>query len=204
MILSTVDDHLRLENRHTGEILILRRRRRPDGRVAITLDGSLPPGSDGPPPHTHVVELEEGIVKAGTLGAKVAGREIRVQTGESAAFPAGVRHNWWNAGDELLEFSGTAYPAADLDRFLEAVFAVVNASDTRRPNLFWLAHVLWRHRRTQVMAVPPPPVQKVLFPVILAIGHVLGKYKGDAWPGAPNSIKGAPEAAEEPSLSSRG
>lgn len=192
MMLRTVDVPLRLANRHTGEILMITRRVRPDGETAIHLEGSLPPGSDGPPLHTHVIEVEEGIVNAGTLGARVGGQEVRVQAGESASFPAGSPHRWWNAGDDLLEFSGMAHPAADLDRFLEAVFAVVNASESRRPNLFYLAHVLWRHRRTQIMAVPPPPVQRVLFPVILAVGHALGKYRGNDWPGAPGSIKGAP------------
>ena len=116
-----------------------------------------------------------------------------VHTGEPAVFPAGVVHSWWNAGEDLLEFSGRATPACDLDRFLQAIFAVVNASPAGRPSLFYLAHVLWRHRHTQQPAVPPRLVQAIVFPVVLSVGRLLGKFRGTRWPGAPGSCGGAPE-----------
>ena len=67
-------------------------------------------------------------MKAGTLGAQVGKEKIVVAAGGTAGFAAGSRHKWWNAGDDLLEFSGHAIPAVDLDRFLQGVFAVLNAS----------------------------------------------------------------------------
>jgi len=78
-----VDDFLRLENRHTGEILRMRRERDAEGRVVLALDGSLPPRMDGPPPHVHFGQREEGRVKAQagrTEEAKaVAGRLLAIQ-----------------------------------------------------------------------------------------------------------------------------
>jgi hypothetical protein len=115
-----------------------------------------------------------------------------VQTGGNAAFPAGVVHSWWNAGETLLEFNGRVVPAVDLDQFLQALFAVLNASATNRPSIFYLAHVLWRHRRTQAIAAAPIAIQRILFPVVLLIGRVLGKYKGQDWPGCPETCNGAP------------
>jgi len=91
-----------------------------------------------------------------------------------------------------LENSGYAVPVVDLDRFLQALFAVLNASPDGRPSIFYLAHVLWRHRNTQLVAVPPPPIQKIVFPILLLIGHILGKYRGSSWPGSPESCPGAP------------
>jgi hypothetical protein len=41
------------------------------------------------------------------------------------------------------------------------------------------------------MAAPPLPIQKVVYPVIVALGRMLGKYRGD-WPGSPESCQGAP------------
>jgi hypothetical protein len=60
-----VDNFLRLKNRHTGEILRMRRVHDPEGQIALTLDGSLPPRASGPPLHVHFHEHEEGIVRAG-------------------------------------------------------------------------------------------------------------------------------------------
>ncbi len=187
-----MDNFLTLENRRSGEILRMHRRRDAEGRIVLYLDGTLPPKADGPPLHVHVREREEGIVKAGTLGARVGEEKILVPTGGTVALPAGVRHHWWNAGDDLLEFSGHVVPAVDLDRYLQALFAVLNASPNGRPSLFYLAHVLWRHRDTQVLAVPPPAVQRILFPVVLLVGRILGKYRGSNWPGSPESCPGAP------------
>ena len=186
---------LRLENRHTGEILQMRRERDASGQVVLVLEGSLPPRSSGPPPHVHFAEKEEGRVQAGTLGARIGKETLVVQTGEGAVFSAGVVHSWWNAGKDTLEFNGRVMPAVDLDYFLQALFAVFNASPDGRPSIFYLAHVLWRHRRTQAVMTPPRAIQRVVFPVVLLIGGILGKYKGQDWPGCPDSCTGAPWSA---------
>jgi len=183
---------LRLENRHTGETLRMRRERDVSGQMILIVEGTLPPGSKGPPPHVHFREREEGRVQAGTLGARIGGQTTIVQTGGNALFPAGVVHSWWNAGETLIQFNGRVVPAVDLDQFLQALFAVLNASATDRPSIFYLAHVLWRHRRTQAVVRPPVAIQRILFPVVLLIGRVLGKYKGQSWPGCPETCPGAP------------
>ncbi len=187
-----MDSFLRLENRHTGETLRLRRERDASGKVMLLIEGSLPPRSNGPPPHVHLHEREEGRVQAGTLGARIGKQTLVVHAGGDAAFPAGVVHSWWNAGETLLEFNGRVVPAVDLDQFLQGLFAVLNAGTTSRPSIFYLAHVLWRHRRTQAVATPPVAIQRILFPVVLLIGRVLGKYKGQDWPGCPEACTGAP------------
>jgi quercetin dioxygenase-like cupin family protein len=186
-----VDNSLRLENRHTGEILQMSRVRDAQGQIVLILNGSLPPRANGPPLHVHLHEREEGIVKAGTLGAQVGTEKMMVPAGGTAVLPAGIPHRWWNAGDDLLEFSGQVVPAVDLDRYLQAVFAVLNASSNGRPSIFYLAHVLWRHRDTQVLSNPPPALQRIVLPIILLIGRVLGKYRGSNWPGSPESCPGA-------------
>jgi quercetin dioxygenase-like cupin family protein len=185
---------LRLENRRTGEILRMRRVYDAEGRIVLIMEGTLPPGAEGPPLHVHIQEQEEGVVRAGTLGALVGAEKIIVQTGGAVKLPAGIAHRWWNAGDDLLEFNGQIVPVVDLDRYLQAVFAVLNASDNGRPSIFHLAHVLWRHRDTQLMAVPAPVIQRIGLPVVLFIGRILGKYRGSKWPGSPESCPGAPLA----------
>jgi Cupin domain len=204
-----VDNFLQLENRRTGEILRMRRVRDADGQTVLAIDGSLPPRMSGPPTHVHFRQREEVSVKAGTLGARLGKETIRVPAGGTAVFPAGIVHAWWNAGGDLLELSGRAIPAGDLDRYLQALFAVLNASPSARPSIFYLAHVLWRHRHTQAVTLPPRIVQQIVFPILLLIGRILGKYRGDSWPGSSASCPGAPEAQSEgaapaPSFVARG
>lgn len=180
-----------LENRHTGERLALTRVVRGD-EVWLELTGSLPPHCEGPPLHIHFAEDEEGRVTSGTLTAVVDGRRITVGPGASTSLPRGSAHRWWNEGDEPLEFLGYARPVVDLDRYLQAMFEVMNAGPDGRPPLFYMAHAALRHRHTQAVLLMPRPIQAVLFRVVVALGTVLGRYRGDDWPGCPSRCLGAP------------
>jgi len=180
-----------LESRHTGERLEMARVRR-DGAIWLRLRGTLPPHREGPPLHVHHVEAEEGHVLAGTLSAVVDGREVRIERGGSASFPVGSAHRWWNDGDEELAFEGYAGPLVDLDRYLQAVFDVLNAGTPDRPPLLYIAHVAWRHRRTQSVLIGPAPVRAILFPLAVMIGTLLGRYRGSDWPGSPARCREVP------------
>ena len=43
----------------------------------------------------------------------------------------------------------------------------------------------------------PPAVQTALFRAVVAIGTLLGRYKGRDWPGCPERCVGAPTAFEQ-------
>ena len=189
----SVDPFLKLEHRHTGEILWMRRVQGVDDRTVLILEGSLPPRGSGPPLHVHMGLRETIVVKAGSLGARIGNEKFVVSAGKTTTVPPGIRHTWWNAGDDRLEVSGRVIPAGDLDRYIQAVFAVFNASASGRPSIFYLAHALWRHRHTQTVLVPPTAIQRIIFPFVLLLGSVLGKYRGTGWPGSPTSCTGAPE-----------
>ena len=191
-----MDTHLQIENRHTGETLRLRRIR-DRGQVVLEMEGHLPPHRAGPPLHVHVIEHEEGAVVSGVLSGRVGGRTVTIRAGEPCVFPAGVPHRWWNDGDEPLRFKGRAVPAADLDRFLQAVFAIANAGAAGRPSVFHMVHLLHRHRHTQRLATIPVWVQRIVLPAVVVVGHLLGKYPSSGWPGAPTSSLGAPEGEVE-------
>jgi mannose-6-phosphate isomerase-like protein (cupin superfamily) len=183
---------LKLENRHTGELLCLRRVRE-DAQIVLEIEGGVPPHGEGPPLHVHLRQCEEGTVVAGVLTGRVGDRAVVVRAGEPAVFPAGVPHSWWNEADQPLSFKGRAIPAEDLDQFLQRLFAVVNAGPAARPSLFYMAHVLYSHRRTHRLATIPMAVQRAVLPAVVFVGWLLGKYRSDDWPGAPASCPGAPE-----------
>lgn len=186
-----------LENRHTGERLSLRRIRR-GGEEWLELKGSLPPHREGPPMHIHFVEDEEGHVTAGTLSALIDGTLATRHAGESTFIPRGAPHRWWNEGDDPLAFEGFARPVVDLDRYLQGVFDIVNAAPPGRPSLFYLAHLSLRHWDTQAILVMPRPLQAVLLRLVVALGTLLGRYRGTEWPGCPARCTGAPPASAEP------
>jgi len=180
-----------LENRHTGERLELRRVRI-DGETCLELRGSLPPRSEGPPLHVHLREGEEGTVIRGRLTAMVERQRVEAGPGETAELPLGSAHRWWNQGDEPLEFLGFVRPVVDLDRYLQAVFQIVNAGPPERPSAVYMAHVMWRHRETQRVLLMPRPLQAMVFGVAFLVGSLTGAYRGDDWPGCPGACPGAP------------
>ncbi len=183
--------YLRLENKHTGEVLEIRRHRL-GADAFIELRGTLPAHSEGPPMHIHYLEDETGTVTEGTLSAEVGGTRVDAGPGQSVVLPKGVPHRWWNQGDVPLAFHGDVRPGIDLDRYLQAVFEVINAGPPNRPPLFYMAHVSLRHRQTQAVLIMPAPLQAVLFRIFVALGTVLGRYRGTDWPGCPARCAGAP------------
>ena len=189
---------LTIEVKHTGERLTLRRVRTATGVEELHLFGTLPPHRQGPPLHIHFAEDEHGEVISGVLSASLGGKIFQVEAGGHARFPLGSKHRWWNDGDKELVLQGVATPAVDLDRYLQALFEVINAGPKRRPPMFYMAHVLHRHRHTQLALVIPRPVQRVLFPIIIFLGSVLGKYRGTDWPGCPTRCTGAPLTTDGP------
>jgi len=191
----TSERSLVLESRHTGERLVLHRAHDSRGIEVLHLSGTLPARREGPPLHIHAFEDEHGQVLSGTLSASLDGKTMTIGTGGTVHFPKGIAHRWWNAGEDELVFRGIATPAVDLDRFLQALFEVLNASESGRPPLFYLAHVLYRHRKTQTTLVMPRIVQFVMLPITVLIGTVVGKYRGTAWPGCPERCVGAPSAS---------
>ena len=191
MLTKEIVGTIHLENRHTGEQLTIRRVKRGE-EVWLELQGSLPPHTDGPPMHIHFAEDEEGHVDSGVISFEMDGRRMTAGPGESLSIPRGVPHRWWNEGDETLEFHGAARPAVDLDRYLQAVFEVMNAGPNGRPPLFYMAHVALRHGRTQAVLILPRPLQAVLFRLLVAAGALLGRYRGNDWPGCPSRCPGVP------------
>jgi len=185
--------YLRLQNKHTGEILELRRHTT-NGQQDLELRGTVPPNGDGPPMHIHYSQDEEGMVTTGTLSVEVGGRRIDANAGEKVMLPRGIPHRWWNQSDQPLAFHGRVTPVDDLDKYLQAIFEIMNAGPKNRPPLFYLAHASLRHRRTQAVLVMPLAIQAVLFRMLVVLGTVMGRYRGTEWPGCPARCTGAPEA----------
>lgn len=186
-----------LEQAHTGERLEILRRRR-DGEEWLEVRGYLPPHQPGLPLHIHLQEVEEVTVVHGTLSALKEGKTLKLGPGETLRLPRGSDHRWWNQGDEPLEFRAVVAPAVDLDRYLQAVFQVMNAGPRGKPPLFYMAHVTLRHRGTQETKLLPGMIHGPFWWTLRILGGLLGRYRGQDWPGAPEGCPGAPVVEERP------
>jgi quercetin dioxygenase-like cupin family protein len=165
-----------IENGAGERLTFLRRVEGPAGD-RLEVENVVKPGS-GPPMHAHLHQ-EEGItVHEGRLAYQRPGEEPQFAgPGDTVVFAPGEAHKFWNAGEEDLLGSGYVQPADNLEYFLTAIYESQRENGGKRPDPFEAAF-LARHFRSEFeMSEIPALVQRVVFPVQVALGRLLGKYK---------------------------
>ena len=140
-------------------------------------DTVVEPGA-GPPMHVHFLQEEGFTVQEGRLGYQQMGRPPQFAgPGESAVFHAGVPHRFWNAGTGKLRCTAYVEPVDNAEYLLTELFASQQRNGGARPSLFDAAFLMRRYRTEFALLAIPAPVQRILFPLLVAIGTVLGKYR---------------------------
>jgi mannose-6-phosphate isomerase-like protein (cupin superfamily) len=160
------------------------------GRAADRLEAVnlVRPGS-GPPMHAHLLQEESLTVQRGRMGYQRPGEPAQfAAVGESVVFKRGEAHKFWNAGDGDLECLGYIEPPDNIEYFLTQLYDSTRRNGGKAPNLFEAAFLIRRYRSEFVMLEIPALVQLAVFPVLIAIGTLLGKYRkyGDA----PERVRG--------------
>ncbi len=109
-------------------------------------------------------------VVSGTLGTRLDGLDRTLGAGDEATVPAGVPHDWWNAGDDdasvLVELSP---PDPRFEAMIAALFGLANAGKTNAkglPGPLQLALVGQEFADVIQFTKPPALVQKLLFGVL--------------------------------------
>jgi hypothetical protein len=87
-----------------------------------------------------------------------------------------VAHRWWNAGSGELVTTGWCKPADNVEYFLGAIFASMKSTGKGRPGIFDAAYLTTRYRSEFAMLVIPAPVQRIVFPIVILLGRMLGRY----------------------------
>ena len=158
----------------------------------VQIRNVVEPGG-GPPMHIHHLQDEGLTVESGELTYRVASEPPRTAgPGETVTFRAGVEHRFWNAGSEPLECSGWIGPPHNIEYFLTGIYAAMRAKGGRRPRLYDAAYLTRRYRTEFAMTDIPMPVQRALFPVVVAAGRLLGWEKRFAGAPAPVTATGSP------------
>ena len=132
---------------------------------------------DGPPMHVHHRQDEGLTVERGTIGYQREGEEPRTAgPGESVVFRAGEVHRFWNAGEDELRCTAYVEPADNLEYFLGAIFDSARRSGGHAPHPLDAAFLTRRYRSEFGMHAIPAAVQRFVFPVLVAVGTLLGRY----------------------------
>lgn len=160
-----------------GERLTFVRRVSGPNGDRIEAENVVAPGS-GPPMHVHHYQSESLTVVQGRIGyQRPGGPECFAGPGETVTFPAGDAHRFWNAGEDDLVCRGYIEPADNIEYFLGEMFASRKRNAGVRPSLFDVAFLATRYRSEFSVVEVPAPVQRALFPAVLAVGRLLGKYE---------------------------
>jgi quercetin dioxygenase-like cupin family protein len=159
-----------------GEKLTFLRTIIKDGIEYLEVENEVQPNA-GPPMHVHHRQDECITVVSGKIGYQEAGGEEKYAgPGETVLFKAGVAHKFWNAGAEPLIGKGYITPADNIVYFLSEIYKSANENGGR-PGLYDSAYLLDRYKSEFAMLEIPGFVQKVLFPVALFFGNLLGKNR---------------------------
>jgi uncharacterized cupin superfamily protein len=142
----------------------------------LEIQNVVAPGA-GPIMHVHHYQDEVVTVQQGRIAYQRLGEQPQFAgPGETVAFKAGEVHRFWNAGDVDLVGTGYIEPADNIEYFLGAIFESRSRSGGDRPNPLDAAFLARRYRSEFGLAEIPAAVQRIVFPVMVAIGTLFGRY----------------------------
>lgn len=165
-----------IDNGAGERITFLRRVAGPDGD-RLEGENTAAPGA-GPPMHLHHDQVESFTVKSARIGyQRPGGPEAFAGPGETVTFQPGEAHRFWNPGPDDLVCTGYIEPADNIEFLLGEIFASTRLRGGAAPDPFDAAFLSVRYRSEFTMVEIPTVVRRLVFPVIVAIGTLLGKYR---------------------------
>jgi len=151
-------------------------------------DTLVSPGA-GPPMHVHYLQAEGFTVLEGRIAIQRMGRDPEYAgVGEAIVFAAGEPHRFWNPERTPLRCAAWIAPPGNAEFFLRSLFEAQRERPGRGPGIFDAAFLLWRYRSEFALLAIPPLVVRWVFPVVVAVGTALGRYRKYA--GAPEPLRG--------------
>jgi len=143
----------------------------------LEVENVVKPGS-GPPMHIHHFQEEALTVTHGRIAYQRPGEAPQFGgPGATVVFKPGEAHKFWNPDTDDLRCTGYVEPADNLEYFLTEIYASTKRMGGTRPDPFDAAFLVRRYRNEFTMVEIPAIVQKIVFPIQVAIGTLLGKYR---------------------------
>jgi mannose-6-phosphate isomerase-like protein (cupin superfamily) len=125
-----------LENPASGERITFRETAARTNGELVAIDLELPAGRRVPGPlHVHPKQEERFEVVEGTMRFRMGRKRIVAQAGEVVVVPAGMRHDFANAGDTDAKVRVEIRPALRMERMFETAVALAEQGRTLRGGL---------------------------------------------------------------------
>lgn len=186
-----------IENPVTGERVIVRVGTEDSGGELLAVDTFVRPGGAVTGEHVHPAIEEYFTVVRGRVGFRLDGQESIAELNQRLHVPAGVAHDWWNAGEQEAHLMVEIRPGERFEEMAVNLFGLAQDGKTNSkgmPNLLQAAIFAREFSDVLYFTEPPLWVQRVLFGALAAIARALG-YRGSypRYSGAPElqSGKGA-------------
>ena len=168
------------ENPVTGERVVVRVGTEESGGELLVADLYVRPGGGVAGEHVHARIEEWFTVQEGRIGFRLDGRESIARPNVRLHLPAGVAHDWWNAGEEEARVMVEVRPGARFEEMIKNLYGLAQDGKTDAkgmPNLLQAALFAREFEDVLWFTKPPRPVQKVLFTALVPVARVLG-YRG--------------------------
>jgi quercetin dioxygenase-like cupin family protein len=160
----------------------------PDGAEVLHVEAWVDAGG-GVTPHLHPAVEERFEMLEGSLSFLAGRKWSSAGPGETVVVPAGVRHAYRNKGDETAHVVCHVRPPSTLQEFLEDAAALGRAGKLTKRGAFpkgfdalLRGAVMAHHYRDMVVLLfpplPPPSVQRLIFPALARLGKRCGYRAG--------------------------
>ena len=173
-----------IENPVTGERVVVRVGTEESEGGLLVADAYVRPGGAVTGEHVHPAIEEYFTVVRGRVGFRLDGRETIAELGQRLRVPAGMAHDWWNAGEEEAHVTVEIRPGGRFEEMIVNLFGLAQDGKTNAkgmPNLLQAALFAREFEDVIYFTKPSRAVQKVLFAVLAPIARALG-YRG-SYPG---------------------
>ena len=166
-----------VENPVTGERAVVRIGTEQTGGELLVVALYIRPGGAVMGEHVHSAIEERFTVLRGQVGFRLSGREAIAELGKTLIVPAGMPHDWWNAGPEEALVRVEIRPAARFEAMILNAFGLGQDGKVNRkgmPNLLQLAVFAREFDDVIRFTRPPRVVQRVLFGMLAPVARLLG------------------------------
>ena len=169
-----------IENPVTGERVVVRVGTEETGGELLVVEAFVEPGGAVTGEHVHPIIEEYFTVVSGRVGFRLDGREQIAELGQRLHVPAGIAHDWWNAGEEEAHIMVEIRPGARFEAMIANLFGLARDGKTNSkgmPNPLQAAIFVKEFEDVLYFTRPPRIVQKALFGILASVAKLLG-YKG--------------------------
>lgn len=166
-----------IENPVTGERIVFKKTSAETNGEYVLFECFVRPSGFVAKTHVHPFQQERFQILEGSVTFRLNGQELPARPGDCILVPPGMKHQFWNAGDDEARFACEVRPALQFEQLIETMFGLAQAGKTNRkgmPNPLRLAVIAQAHFDTVRLPSPPAWMQRVG----LALGAPIGRLCG--------------------------